>query len=195
MTEIRNLNPAFQHDQYLFRKKVLKLFGGAFHVYDERGDVVFFSKQKAFKLKEDIRVYSDESQNQELLKISTPQIIDYETTYNVRDVTTGESVGALRRKGFRSFIKDEWKILSSTGQEIGKLTEISMMAALLSRYINLIPQTYIVLSSNSEVAKIKQDFNPFVLKYTMTIKEKNVVDPRLLIAAGILLAAIERRQD
>ena len=189
------INPAFRHRQYLFRRKVLKLFGGAFHVYDENGNVLFYSKQKAFKLKEDFRIYSDESQTQELLTIKTPQILDIGATYNVQDVTTGEAVGALRRKGLKSIFKDEWIILSKEGKEIGTLTETSLIAALLSRAISLIPQTYVVSANNREVAKIKQHFNPFVLKYTMTIVDETSVDPRLLIAAGILLAGIERRQQ
>jgi len=194
MVDIKNLNPAFQHREYLFRRKVLKLFGGAFHVYDENGDVVFYSKQKAFKLKENFRIYADEGQTKELLTINTPQILDIGATYNVQDVTTGEAVGALRRKGLTSVIKDEWTFLSKEGQEIGKLTETSMISALLSRFINLVPQTYVVLTNAIEVARIKQHFNPFVLRYTMTISDENSVDPRLLIAAGILLAAIEGRQ-
>ena len=191
----KGINPAFRHRQYLFRRKVFKLFGGAFHVYDENGNVLFYSKQKAFKLKEDFRIYSDESQTQELLTIKTPQILDIGATYNVQDVTTGEAVGALRRKGLKSIFKDEWIILSKEGKEIGTLTETSLIAALLSRAISLIPQTYVVLANNREVAKIKQHFNPFVLKYTMTIVDETSVDPRLLIAAGILLAGIERRQQ
>ncbi|MCK4476042.1 MAG: hypothetical protein KAU16_04880 [Methanophagales archaeon] len=191
----KGINPAFRHRQYLFRRKVFKLFGGVFHVYDENGNVLFYSKQKAFKLKEDFRIYSDESQSQELLAIKTPQILDIGATYNVQDVTTGEAVGALRRKGLKSIFKDEWFILSKEGKEIGTLTETSLIAALLSRVINLIPQTYIVLANNREVAKIKQHFNPFVLKYTMTIVDETSVDSRLLIAAGILLAGIERRQQ
>ncbi len=40
---------------YRLRRKVLKLFGASFHVYDgER--VVAFCSQKAFKLREDIRL-------------------------------------------------------------------------------------------------------------------------------------------
>jgi uncharacterized protein YxjI len=120
------INPAFRHMQYLFRRKVLKLFGGAFHVYDENGNVLFYSKQKAFKLKEDFRIYSDESQTQELLTIKTPQILDIGATYNVQDVTTGDAVGALRRKGLKSIFKDEWVILSKEGKEIGTLTETSL---------------------------------------------------------------------
>ncbi len=195
MGMIKGVNPAFQHREYLFRRKVFKLFGGAFHVYDTNGNVVFYSKQKAFKLKEDFRIYSDESMNQELLSITTPHILDIGATYNISDATTGEAVGALRRKGLKSIITDEWVILSKEGQEIGIVAETSMITALLSRFISLIPQTYVVRANGQEVAEIKQHFNPFVLKYTMTISDVGFsIDPRLLIATGILLAGIEGRQ-
>jgi len=195
MVATKEINPAFRHRQYIFRRKVFKLFGGAFHVYDENGDVLFYSKQKAFKLREDFRVYSDESRTQELLTIKTPQLLDFGATYTVRDTSTCEDVGALRRKGLKSIIKDEWIIISKEGQEIGILKETSLITALLSRCINLIPQTYTILANDREVAEIKQHFNPFVLKYTMTIMDASSIDPRLLVASGILLAGIERRQQ
>lgn len=195
MGDAKDLNPAFRHKQYLFRRKVLKLFGGAFHVYDERGNVVFYSKMKAFKLREDLRVYSDESQKEELLKVKTPKILDFGATYYVTDSAANEEVGAISRKGLKSIIKDEWIFRSIDGQEIGKLTEDSMLGALLSRFIGLFPQTYVVLVEGREIAKIKRHFNPLVLKYTMTIEDpENLIDKRLLIAAGILLAGIEGRQ-
>ncbi|MEE9611785.1 MAG: hypothetical protein V3W19_11060 [Desulfatiglandales bacterium] len=192
---IKDLHPAFQHRQYLFRRKVLKLFGGAFHVYDEGGKVVLYSKMKAFKLREDLRVYSDESQREELLKIKTPKILDFGATYYVTDSTTNEEIGAISRKGLKSILKDEWIFRSTDGGEIGKLTEESMMGALLSRFISLIPQKYVILANNREIASIKRHFNPLVLKFTMTIKDpEHLIDQRLLIAAGILLAGIEGRQ-
>ena len=197
MVEKRQLHPSFQKKQYLFRRKVFKIFGGAFHIYDQDNNLVFFAKQKAFKLKEDIRIYSDESQTDELLTIKTPQILDIVAIYNVTDATTGESVGAIRRRGIKAIVKDEWIFLSTDGQEIGKLAEKSVMSAIMSRLIKLIPQKYIVVLPDSrEIAEIKQHFNPFVLKYTMNIAEGiSPIDPRLLIAAGILLASIERRQE
>jgi len=190
------LHPAFQHRTYLFRRKVFKLLGGAFHIYNEAGNLVFYGEQKAFKLREDMRVYADEGKKQELLVIKTPQILDISATYNVTDATTGEPVGALKRKGLKSFIIDEWKFLGTDGSEIGVLRESSFIMALLSRYFNLIPQTYKITAGNTEVAMIKQAFNPFVLKYTMTISQPApLLDPRLLIAAGVLLCIIERRQQ
>jgi len=197
MAAVKKLHPVFQQSHYLFRRKVFKLFGGAFHVYDENGNLLFYSKQKAFKLREDFRVYSDEHLMEELLIIKTPQILDIGATYNVQDAMTGEAIGAIRRKGLKSIIKDEWIFLSKEGREIGRLTESSIKGALLSRFIDLIPQTYVIVSADGrEVAEIKQHFNPFVLKYSMTIVEpRPSIDRRLLISSGILLAGIERRQQ
>jgi len=195
MSTGEGLHPAFRHGEYLFRRKVLKLFGGAFHVYDGAGNLVLYSSQKGFKLKEDFRVYSDESRKEELLTIKTPQILDIGATYNVHDAATGEAVGAIRRKALKSILRDEWTLLSSGGQEIGKLTEKSTGMAILSRFLKLIPQTYVVVSADGrEAAEIRQHFNPFVLKYTMTVPEASSIDRRLLVAAGVLLAGIEGRQ-
>jgi len=189
------LGPAFQHRQYMFRRKVLKLLGGAFHIYDEAGNLVFYGEQKAFKLREDMRVYADEGKKQELLVIKTPKILDISATYNVTDATTGQAVGALKRKGLKSIVIDEWIFLSTDGKEIGILRESNWIMALLTRYVNLIPQSYRITAGNTEVAMIKQAFNPMVLKYTMSISEATPsLDPRLLIAAGVLLCIIERRQ-
>lgn len=186
---------SFEHKQYLFRRKFWKLFGGAFYVFDPSQNLVFYGKQKAFKLREDFRVYSDETLSKELLTIKTPQILDISATYHVTDSSTGQNIGAVKRKGLKSIIRDEWLFLSTEGQEIGKLSEKSLLSALISRFINLVPQTYIITDNQgSEQAVIKQHFNPFLLKYTMTLADNLTIDKRLLIAAGILLAGIEGRQ-
>jgi len=190
------LDPVYQRSFYLFRRKVFKIFGGAFHVRDEQGNTVMFSKQKAFKLREDMTVWADENQSRELLKIKTPQMLDLGATYFVTDSTTGEQVGGLARKWGKSMLRDTWHILGPDQQQIGVLQEKSMAGALLSRFINIIPQKYVIdTMEGGRVVSIKQHFNPFVLKYTMTIDDPMPpIDRRLLIAQGILLCAIEGRQ-
>ncbi len=197
MQQSTELHPAFKHNYYMFRKKVFKIFGGAFHAYDENGILLLYSKQKAFKLREDFRVYTDERQADELLTIKTPQILDIGATYNIEDATTGQPVGAIRRRAIKSIFKDEWIYLSVSGSEIGRLTETSVLGAIVSRVVNLIPQNYSITSAEGrQVATIKQHFNPFVLKYSMSIFDSaDSIDRRLLIASGILLAAIEGRQQ
>ncbi len=190
------LHPAFTQDFYLFRRKVFKIFGGAFHVYGKDGQLLLYSKQKAFKLKEDFRIYADESLSHELLTIKTPQILDFGATYYVTDSATQEPVGAVARKFLKSIVRDEWKFLSPDNREIGRLTEKSMAGALASRFINLIPQKYSVETADgTKVARINQKFNPFVLKYGLTIERPDSsLDRRLIVAAGVLLAGIEGRQ-
>ena len=89
----------FAHPQYVIRKKVFKLFGAAFHVYDLAGNVVMYSKQKAFKLKEDIRLYTGEDMQTELLVIQARQIIDFSAAYDVMDRTRGRKSGRWSARG------------------------------------------------------------------------------------------------
>ncbi|OYT33972.1 MAG: hypothetical protein B6U87_02745 [Candidatus Aenigmarchaeota archaeon ex4484_52] len=188
------INPVFLHKKYLFRKKFLKLFGAEFYVYDESKHLVFYSKQKAFKLKEDFRIYSNENQTKELLRIKTPEIFDIGATYSVFDTSNSENIGAIKRQAIKSFFKDEWIFLSNDKAEIGKLTEKSTTGALLSRIIRLIPQQYVILANNRIIAKIRRHFNPFILKYTLEINPEPIIDRRLLISAVILLCGIEGRE-
>jgi uncharacterized protein YxjI len=190
------LHPAFAQQTYLFRRQVFKLFGAAFHAYDPQGNLIFYSKQKAFKLREDIRIYSDETMSQELLTINTPQILDLGATYNIQDATTGEFVGSVRRKFLKSIVCDEWHVFSADGRQVGTLVEKYLIAAIISRLIELVPQTYTISDqAGMQAAQVQQHFNPFILKYTMTVSPQPNIDRRLLVACGILLAAIERRQD
>ena len=97
----------FAADEYLIRRKVFTLLGAKFHVHDAAGNVVLFSEQKAFKLREDIRVYSDESKTEERLLIKARQIIDFSAAYDVVDARESRKIGALRRKGFSSLFMVE----------------------------------------------------------------------------------------
>jgi hypothetical protein len=49
----------FSHDRLMIRKKVFSFLGQKFHIYAPDGTLVFFTRQKAFRLKEDIRVAVD----------------------------------------------------------------------------------------------------------------------------------------
>lgn len=97
---------------------------------------------KAFRLREDITLYPDETMGRELLRIKARKILDISSTYDVYDMETGETVGALRRKGLKSLIKDEWAILDTQDNEIGTIKEDNAFLALLRRALAIIPQKY-----------------------------------------------------
>jgi uncharacterized protein YxjI len=190
----------FSHKTYLVRKKFFKLFGGSFYVYDSNGDLALFSKMKAFKLKEDIRVFTGEDMTTEALSIQARSVLDFSGSYDVYDSATGQRVGALRRKGLKSsFYKDEWVILDGAEREIGLIQEENAFLALLRKYLlgALIPQTFHVKIGDRTVAEISQKFNLFVSKLSLNfaLDPQGLLDRRLGIAAAILLCAIEGKQD
>jgi len=192
------MSERFQHKNYLIRKKVFKLFGGAFHIFDPYGELVMFAKMKAFKLKEDIRLYTREDLQEELLVIKARKVLDISATYDVMDSSKEEKVGALRRRGLKSIFKDEWLILDNNDNEIGTIKEDSALLAAIRRLLtNLVPQKYHAEMSGNPVCLYKQNFNPFVLKLNVDFSEdvREQFDRRLGLAAGVLLCAIEGRQS
>lgn len=191
----------FDHDHYLIRRKVLKIFGSAFHIYDDQGNVVIYSKLKAFKLKENIRLFTDESMSTELLTINARSIIDFSATYDVYDPFTGETVGSVRRRGLSSIFRDEWVVMDPDDTEICTIKEDSMVKALVRRFIEFaapfMPQKYHGRVGDREVCTFQQHFNPFVMKINLDFAadHDDLLDRRLGLAAAVLLCAIEGKQN
>jgi uncharacterized protein YxjI len=188
---------AFTFDRYLLKRQVFALTG-KFRFFDPNGQLVLFSEQKMFRLREDIRVYSDETKSREVLMIKARQIIDFSAAFDVVDSATGQKIGALRRKGMASLLRDEWDILDAGDQPLGKLFEDSMGLALLRRFLTgLIPQNYDITLGQERVADLKQPFNPFMyqMQIDFSMDTSRRLDRRLGLAAAILVAAIEGRQS
>ncbi|OGO12451.1 MAG: hypothetical protein A2Y53_05975 [Chloroflexi bacterium RBG_16_47_49] len=191
------MNFAFQFDEYLLKRQVLALTG-VLRIYNSQGQLVLFCQQKIFKLKEDIRVYSDETKTNELLNIHARQILDFSAYYEVLDSQYSTKIGGLRRKGFSSMIQDEWELFDGQDISLGILKEDSLTQALLRRMLlgSLLPQNYDLYFSNERVADYKQRFNPFRYELDLDFKmdDEHKLDRRLGIAAAILLATIEGHQ-
>lgn len=192
----------FQHQHYTIRSKFFRIFGDAFHIYDGQGELVLYSNMKRFRLREDIRLYANESMDDELLRINTRSIFDFSGAYDVVDSRTEERLGTLKRAGLKSsFLQDHWSILDPEGNEIGSLEEDSMVKALVRRYLEILsfflPQRYHATLNGQTVASYQQRFNPVILKLDLDFSADpdQQFDRRLGLAAGVLLSAIEGRQD
>ncbi|MCE9608892.1 MAG: hypothetical protein K8R23_01560 [Chthoniobacter sp.] len=110
----------------------------------------------------------------------------------------GVKIGALKRKGLKSILKDEWVFMDAADREIGLIKEDSLFLALVRRFLtNLIPQTYEGNIGGVRVCQFKQNFNPFVMKVTLDFSPdlNAVLDRRLGLAAAVLLCAIEGKQN
>tara|TARA_R110002072_G_scaffold42064_21_gene118767 strand:- start:12925 stop:13518 length:594 start_codon:yes stop_codon:yes gene_type:complete len=195
-------NKPAENERYTIRRKVLKLFGAAFHVYDEQGSVVGYCKQKAFKLKEDIKLYTGEDMNDMLLSIQAQSIIDFSAAYTVV-LPDGTALGSLRRKGLKSsFIRDEWTIFDTNNNEIATIRELGSITPIIRRYLDaiafLFPQKYeLTRKSDAQViAVLRNHFNIFISKLGVAIvQEDESIDELLVLGAACLITAIEGRQN
>ena len=189
----------YEADSYMVRQKALKLLGEEFHIYsdDSMQQLIGYSNQKALKLKEDIRVYSDEQKSTELICIKARSIIDLGAGYDIIDSQTGEAVCSFKREGLKSLFKDSWKVMDSSGNQIGTISEDSGLLALVRRFVPggslLIPQEF-VLSTETGSSVFTQKMNPVVHKMNVTKIQSSGIDPRVVLAATMLLIAIEGRQ-
>ena len=95
-------------------------------------------------------------------------------------------------------ITQDFDLLTVFPQAAGlEHAEDSAFMALLRRFLsNLIPQCFHLQGlDGSNQAEMKVRFNPFVYKLSVTIDPAATIDPRLVLATGVLLAAIEGRQQ
>ena len=78
-------------------------------VTDAQGSLVYYVKQKAFKLKEAVTVFADEGQTRPLFKIAADRVLDISARYRIED-EGGAEVGVLQRRGLRSMWKAQYEI-------------------------------------------------------------------------------------
>ena len=189
------MHSAFQYNTYLLKKQVFALTG-KLRFYAPDGQMVLFSEQKMFRLREDIRIFSDENKSQELLWIQARNILDFSAAYDVIDSLEQRKVGVLRRKGFSSMLRDQWEVLDPNESLVGILQEDQVGLALLRRFLlgSLLPQNYDLLVGEARAVDLRQRFNLF--RYEMDIEFSGpVFDRRLGLAAAALLAIIEGKQS
>jgi hypothetical protein len=78
-------------------------------VIDTTGKLVFYVKQKAFKLKESVTIFADAEQTLPLYTINADRVLDFSANYHITD-RNGTNIGAVRRQGMKSLWKARYDI-------------------------------------------------------------------------------------
>jgi len=183
---------------FTLRRQVFNLWSQKYRIFNADGELIGFCKQKAFKLKEDIRVFTDQTMTGELVWIQARSVIDFSAAYDVTDTSSGTKLGALQRKGMKSILRDEWMVLNENDDQCAVMREDGnwAVARRFVPFANLVPQRFTMTANDgSLLATLQTHFNPFVHKLTVTIPAGCPLHPMLIVSAGVLLLAIERRQS
>ncbi|MEO9954454.1 hypothetical protein [Nonlabens sp.] len=102
------------------------------------GQTIAYVKQKMFKLKEAITVYSDESKSQVLFTIAANKWLDFSAAYSMTDAS-GKEIGKIARKGWRSIWKAEYDIVDQNNQPQYKVQEANAWVRVADSMIGEIP--------------------------------------------------------
>ena len=179
--------------RFVAKKALFNFLGNTFRMYDSEGQLRFYIRQKAFRLKEDLRVFSDASQDNMVLSIRARNWADARGRFDFRDAKSDAIFGGAKRNMFKSVLLDDWDLFDENDAQVGKLQECRSWTSWLRKLFRWIPQTYRVSIGEQEVGTIRQRFNPLQLVYDIEFKAD--FDQRIVISTAVLMLAIESKYD
>lgn len=152
-----------------------------FSVTDAAGRPVAFVKQRAFKLREDISVFRDDSEGELLYQIKADRWLDWNASYVFTDAA-GRDGGRVARRGARSLWKAHYDLMDEHGKQDlsiqeangwvkvldGLLGEIPFLGVLTGYFFN---PSYNITRPNGELVAVftKQ---PELLGRTFTLEQR-----------------------
>jgi hypothetical protein len=165
------------------------------------GNPVAFVRQKKLAIKEDFRFFADETESEEVFRLTARQVFDVRGRYNVTS-PEGELIGALEKVFGISLLRSTWKIFGPDEQQIATARERSMPVAFLRRAIDFVPYgefvpvlfQFTILMEEREVGEYVRPVgfrDRYVLKLGGDADRR--IDRRVAIALAIALDALQSR--
>lgn len=109
-----------------------------FTATDSYGNTIAYVRQKMFKLKEDIEIFSDEQKSQVMYRIKADKWLDFSAAYSFSDAS-GKEFGKIARKGWRSIWKTDYEIIDQNDQFQYRVRERNAWVKILDSVLGEIP--------------------------------------------------------
>ncbi len=81
------------------------------YVTDAQGNTICYVKQKLFKFKEDIQIFSDDKKTREIARIRANKVIDWSARYFFTDAE-GNEIGSVGRQGMKSLWRARYDVFN-----------------------------------------------------------------------------------
>jgi hypothetical protein len=167
------------------------------------GPPIAYVRQKKLSIKEDIRFYGDESENDELFRLKARSVLDMGGSRY--DVLVGdEPVGVLRHKFLESLYRSTWHIGGPDEREVGIARESSTAIGILRRAIDFVPYVggFVPIPYNFEivvdgevVGRMNRKFARVRDQYILDLSgdRDRRIDRRVAVALAVGLDALQNR--
>lgn len=182
-------------------------FSNDFSATDANGKVVAYVKQKLFKLKEDVSVFTNETMGADVAyKIKADRWIDFSAAYSLQ-YPDGTELGKVARKGWRSIWKASYEIIDQyeqpqyhIGEENGwvkvidsLLSEIPLVGIFSGYFFN---PSYVVTNRNGQViARLKKEKSFWGRRFEITkLMEFDQDDAERIMLSLMMMILLERNR-
>ena len=177
-----------------------------FTARDANGAKIAYVRQKMFKFKEAISVFSDESKNNVLYKINADRIIDFNASYAFTN-TDGDDLGKVGRKGAKSLLKAHYEIFDAEGNEEFTINEENPWAKLWDALLGELPLVglfsgyffnpkYILKRMDgTEVARLSKEASFWGRRFKLEkLNDLGEGDGERMMLALMMMVLLERRR-
>lgn len=184
----------------------ISTFANDFVATDASGATVAYVRQKMFKLKEDILVYTDESKTEINYRIQADRWIDFSAAYSFTD-KSGSELGKIARKGWRSIWKAKYELIDQNKKLQYHIREDNAWVKVFDSMFGEIPilgmftgyffnPSYSVLDLNNKpIVKLKKEGSFFGRKFSVSKLQEIDKDDEYRILLGLMMMVLlERRK-
>jgi hypothetical protein len=203
----QDLMPALQGVQFPLRM-TFKFFTLAptVRIFDATGRLILVVRQKLFKFREHVEIFSDEARTMKLAEIRADKIIDWSARYNYTEAN-GVPIGSSKRRGLRSLWRAQYDVFKPGDDAPDfEIREVNPIAKVVDGLVGSIPllgllslylfhPSYVAkrIANGTEVMKVTKE--PAFLESRFRMEQLGTGTDREmmnLILSFFMLALLER---
>ena len=177
-----------------------------FTAKDANGNTIAYVKQKMFKLKEAISVFSNETKTDVLYTIAADRVIDFNASYAFKN-NNGVELGKVGRKGRKSLLKAHYNIFDKNNQQEYTITEENPWAKVGDAVLGEIPVVgmftgylfnpkYVVKDSKDEIiVRLSKEPSFFGRRFKLEeVGKLKAGDDEGIMLSLMMMSLLERRR-
>lgn len=177
-----------------------------FIVKDKNGNTLAYVRQKMFKFKDAIQVFTNEQKSKIAYTINADRIIDFNASYSFTN-ENDEILGKVGRKGMKSLLKASYEVFSNDNAKEFHIQEENPWAKVFDSLLGEIPvlgmltgylfnPKYIVKNSNDvPVVRLTKEPSLFGSKFKLDkLEEISKKESERIILSLMMMSLLERRR-
>ena len=183
----------------------LLTIGNQVSVEDEAGTLVYFARQKAFKLKEAVTVYADDAETRPVFSIAADRVLDISARYSITG-PGGTQAAVMQREGMKSLWRTSYTI-DAGAQGTFTIREENPWIKMADGLFGAIPSlgalsgylfhpTYLVARDNgAPVLRIEKKPALFEGRFEFhAAGGAGAAVPDVLVVSGVMMLLLERQR-